>query len=99
MHDPLLTPDHLLSWDSIFNLWRDGESRRDDWKLAKRIAPDFPEISGARTVRWWLSRGAIPMERWERLIIVLEKRWGLIVSERQLVRATLAARAKQKDAA
>lgn len=86
--------DPSLSWPAIFDLWRNGDPL-DTWEHAKRIAADFPDISSPRTVVAWLNRQAVPMERWEHLMAVLERRWGIVVSERQLVRATVVGRASR----
>jgi len=90
-HDRLNPP---VSWPQIFALWGD----LPEWELCKRIAQDFG-ISDPRIVRLWVRREAMPMERWERLITLLRRNWGLVVLEGQLVQATLASRCRKREAA
>lgn len=86
-----------ISWPGIFALFREPAGL-SDWELAKKIAGRLG-IPDPRSVRDWIQRGAIPMHHWESLIILLERDFNLIVSERQLVRATMAASRRRKAAA
>ena len=91
-----------MSWTSIFDMFREAGDD-DDWRLAKRIAPDF-DVAGPRTVILWLKRGAIPMQHWRRLILIAAQRFSVLLSADQLLDATLAVRdtrapKKQQEAA
>jgi len=81
------------TWSDILALWRiSAPSNRQAYL---RVAEDF-SLSSFEVARAWFT-GGVPMEYWERLIVLLEHRWGIIVSERQLVRATVALRSSRKQ--
>lgn len=86
------------TWPAIFELWRD-EAKPTDKQLAVLMAADFG-LASYEVTRQWQMRKFVPVWYWPRLIDVLERRFGLMVSYRQLVEATIQVRGpRQKEAA
>ncbi len=90
-----------LTWPEIIELFRDPV-KPTDRRLAVRIAEDFG-LSSFEVARVWYERKFVPVWYWPRLIDLLEQRFGIVVSCRQLVDATIVRRtlrtSRQKDAA
>lgn len=64
-----------------------------------RIAQDLG-VDSRETVRDWLKRnGSVPLVHWPRLIDVLEQKFGMVVTYRQLVEATIRVRLSRKSEA
>lgn len=86
------------SWDKIFDLYRSHAARTGELIFrASTMAEDMGV--GATVVNQWRRRERIPVEHWPRLITILERKFQMLVSERQLVQATLASRCRKREAA
>jgi hypothetical protein len=67
--------------------------------MFRRIAQDLG-VPSLETVRVWVRRNDVPLKHWPRIIEILDQRFEVAVSYKQLAEATLAGQApKQKDAA
>lgn len=87
-----------LTWPAIFELWRD-EAKPTEKQSAVLMAADFG-LASYEVTRQWRMRNFVPVWYWPKLIDVLESRFGMVVSYRQLVEATCRVRGpRQKDAA
>ncbi len=91
------SPTSPITWPEILGHWRDP-SRPSDRRMFQRIAQDL-NVPSLYTVRVWFEKGNVPLRHWPRIIEVLEQRFDVAVSYKQLAEATLGAPAKQKDAA
>lgn len=69
--------------------------------MFRRIADDL-DVPSLETVRVWVRRNGVPVKYWPRIIALLETRFNVAVSYKQLAEATLAGpqpKEQQEDAA
>jgi hypothetical protein len=88
----------LLTWPGILEHWRDP-ARPSDRRMFQRIAQDL-NVPSLETVRVWVRNNDVPLRHWPRIIEVLEQRYEVAISYKQLAEATLAGpQPKKQDAA
>lgn len=86
-----------LTWPEILDLWTDP-AKPTEKQAAVKLADDFG-LSSFEVARQWRLRNFIPIWHWPRLVDLLEQRHDMAVSYRQLVEATIRARAPRKSEA
>ena len=86
------------AWDKIFDLYRSRAAKTEEHIFRASLMAHDLGVK-ATVVNQWRRRGNIPVDYWPRLVTVLERKFGLLVSERQLVQATRASRCRKREAA
>jgi hypothetical protein len=84
-----------LTWPDILEHWRDP-ARPSDRRMFQRIAADL-DVPSLETVRVWVRINNVPIIHWPRIIEILEQRYEVAISYKQLAQATLAGPQPKKD--